>query len=510
MLSTSTKEISLNSLHVKIPIINYPTNKWTNLYINIFPLIAESFKSMTLLSIDYIKLSANCKIRKIFALKNFSELPVKGLNLPSSIEVANIKIENLQEGLVEFDPTENGQQNGIEDSIGSTKEKFEGKKIKMKSKSKNTQHRGSRENGSVNNYDIVLNGGVEGGLKNSNSKNNIGVLQQQNVRHIGDIQKEYVSLSKKTKDNIRFAKKIPNIEQLQNQIRYEQKSKKLPSHHFGSLSPTKNTLSKGKRPLNSSNVGSDYYDEGNGKIPLDLKRNTKLSKDERSPPLPPKNIKTNNFTNNSVKGSKSPIKMNNFNIVANAKNSKSPLKKGSEKNVKNNSVKEEKDEKLLSTFNLNNNNSSNNKVTNLCDSIEEIYDFCEGGNLGEESILNNKASNNNNIIHIDKQKVNFDNNASKGKSNFSKNDFGGLVIDDDLLGEDQSMNFTLESNRPFTPPITRLVPVGPKNNNLIGEKDKKKNNLVESNGNYYSNLIFDKEKGCYYNPKTNIYYDLKD
>jgi hypothetical protein len=23
-------------------------------------------------------------------------------------------------------------------------------------------------------------------------------------------------------------------------------------------------------------------------------------------------------------------------------------------------------------------------------------------------------------------------------------------------------------------------------------------------------LIFDEKKGCYYNPKTNIYYDVKD
>ena len=69
-------------------------------------------------------------------------------------------------------------------------------------------------------------------------------------------------------------------------------------------------------------------------------------------------------------------------------------------------------------------------------------------------------------------------------------------------------------NRPYTPPITKLVPIN--QSEIIEPKDKSKNNNNPNNISFSkilkdgNELIFDEIKGCYYNPKTNIYYDIRD
>ena len=56
-----------------------------------------------------------------------------------------------------------------------------------------------------------------------------------------------------------------------------------------------------------------------------------------------------------------------------------------------------------------------------------------------------------------------------------------------------------------------------KKNDLVEEKNIVKNNNINLNNVSYvkvmknsENLIYDEIKGCYYNPKTNVYYDIKN
>ena len=80
---------------------------------------------------------------------------------------------------------------------------------------------------------------------------------------------------------------------------------------------------------------------------------------------------------------------------------------------------------------------------------------------------------------------------------------------------------TNNSNRPYTPPLSKLVPLNQsrnikKVNNLGDEIIDSKNKKNPNNISYAKilrtsdNLIYDEIKGCYYNPQTNVYYDIKN
>ena len=298
---------------------------------------------------------------------------------------------------------------------------------------------------------------------------------------VQELHQKYQSLNKKTKNNIKFAKKIPSIEQVQSQIKYDISGRKLPSYFIESSPKTK------AKKINEYTKEPNIPNESNCLINLGKKSNSPLNKNNQikeelhktSVKIP---LKTNNYTNNG------------------------------------NITEEKKEGKLLNTFNIN--NLYKQQPTNLCDSIEENFDFNENGTLVDDSIANGKnykENIQNDIIHIDKGK--FPTNISnqnielhkEGEENKEKKEFL------EELYNDENVNFTLESNRPFTPPISKLVPVKVgetiKNNNLISPQDKqnisKQTNTKESHVNY-DNLIYDDDIGYYYNPLTKMYYDLKN
>ena len=104
IFTSSLKEITFTNFHCRIPLLNFPINKWTNFEINVASLTNDCFKNNSLKCIDYIHLSANCKIRKIVSLKNSifnSPLP-RGLNLPLSLQVENYHYYYLSNGLTKI------------------------------------------------------------------------------------------------------------------------------------------------------------------------------------------------------------------------------------------------------------------------------------------------------------------------------------------------------------------------------------------------------------------------
>jgi hypothetical protein len=83
-----------------------------------------------------------------------------------------------------------------------------------------------------------------------------------------------------------------------------------------------------------------------------------------------------------------------------------------------------------------------------------------------------------------------------------------------------SENPIIDKDRPFTPPFTKLVPMGSLKSldralvniekpTAIGD-DKPVNQSIRLNDGNYMDLIYDHVLGCYYDPKNNIYYELKD
>lgn len=114
MFSAASKEIVINPLHSRIPLLNVPIGVWINLSIDVLSFVAECFKSQTFRSIDFISVSASCKVRRIFSMRNslmeyernttdefpleYADVLPKTLSLPSGLlqENLNFNIEKLK------------------------------------------------------------------------------------------------------------------------------------------------------------------------------------------------------------------------------------------------------------------------------------------------------------------------------------------------------------------------------------------------------------------------------
>ncbi|XP_071817263.1 protein CFAP20DC-like isoform X2 [Apostichopus japonicus] len=70
LFSTAQKEISITPLHVKLPLQVLRRGMWLNLCLDLTSIVGEAFRGQTFKSLDSITLSASCKVRKIFTMKN--------------------------------------------------------------------------------------------------------------------------------------------------------------------------------------------------------------------------------------------------------------------------------------------------------------------------------------------------------------------------------------------------------------------------------------------------------
>lgn len=124
----------------------------------------------------------------------------------------------------------------------------------------------------------------------------------------------------------------------------------------------------------------------------------------------------------------------------------------------------------------------------------------------------------------------------KGKSTFKKTDdnfqtdkqkpniVSKKELLDEILNENDDMKFGGELERPYTPPITKLInmkTILPTNNELKEssitpmqinndkiDNDCRKTSYPIGEENYID-LVYDPAIGYYYDPKKNIYYEVK-
>jgi hypothetical protein len=429
---------------------------WTNLYIDIGSLLSQRFKNQTIKCIDYISINGCCKVRKIFAIKNINDPINKSILLSKSTIIKNMKIDNINSGLeiyniivpnttstninfVSLSDNLNQEYNGqLNNNNKVIKTIHSNKKIESPKKVKKDEQNNNKINGL-----IITNSNKN---TNQNSKKN---LQE--------------TLKQKTRENLNFARKLPDFTSMHNQIQYKAKSNK------------NNTNNTSKKTV-TIKIGED--DKQRKTFEIDNKKKQSYNKNKQ------------------------------------------------EENKKENLIK-----------NQNDNNINENKFgfgyyemmkqPTLNESIEEIYDLND--NITLLSTFNKKEEKSK-IINIDKKKIKSNDNKNnlnltnnKIKEKEKKNFFD---IDNNL--EDLKINFKLDSNRPYSPPIGKMIPVsfdsyGNKKeiikNNLINEEDI--NPLLNSristnsNNNYkviknYENLIYDEEEGIYFDPNTKIYYDIKN
>lgn len=70
IFSTYLKDFSINYFTCLIPLGQFPIGIWCNLSIDVLNFVTHCFKEMTFKSIDSVILSASCKVRRIFTMRN--------------------------------------------------------------------------------------------------------------------------------------------------------------------------------------------------------------------------------------------------------------------------------------------------------------------------------------------------------------------------------------------------------------------------------------------------------
>ena len=480
---------------------NYPLNIWTNLLIDTFSIFKQTYPNTQLKYIDSILITGNIKLRKIYSLKTKEEDLPKSLDLGKSVLLQNFFLYNLKTGLEKID---------IKFSEHSNKKK--------------------------NNNNHNLNNGKNVHIKTQN-KSSIN------------------SLNEKIKKNLEFGNKIPLIDRLKNEIIYG-----LKVNQDGNLEKRNMNQILGFKALdnididNENNIKKKERERslGKGSLQKELNNNTKRNKNKSI------NYKINNqhidknenlqkkYNEKNINGKNDKIvyqndTLYNFGIdknknegpkflsygvssinenkinIENKKNKiqNEPLLQKIDKSNINYPTTKESQEKSQQDMNTANNNKYGNieimldsAVVNNSKIQAQLYDSIE-----EESCLANNVNSTIDGYKLDEKiiKLDLQYNKNNDTKNIINNDLENSEIPEfsDLInGENKGQN------RPYTPPLTKLVPIN--QSEIIEPKDKQNDIQNPNNISYakkmkdFDDLIFDEIKGCYYNPKTNIYYDIKN
>ena len=507
LLSACSKEFIINQLHCRIPIINIPTGIWINFSIDILSFMSECFKGQSFREIDSICLSADCKIRRICGMRqlytdsveeylkgNDNILP-KGFILPKDIkfvninfnmdyikktvEVKNIKNNNhLSRDKKIYPKTSQSKRDGklsntthINQNNGNENQKINNDSNKIvrnhkKSKSINKQIFKNNFDNDVkykNNYNLKKNSEIESG----SSKNlKIGAYNAE-------------SFKRNSKGTNKLIKTIKKEEKTKNFFMTKKKS---------------------KEKLNSKSVGKVYiknkvnnYINGKG----NNNKNEKILKDSKEKKQPNKDSQKdkNNSVRNTIKEKKD---SKQFNIKQSQNIDKNQVILNNNNNIKNNYIIQKEEIKLFNTFNYKDLESKENTLlinqSNFNNaSIPEIVDL---------DINNTYLKNNENELNFNNDIILIDNKNIKENNAIKPEQMDSLYAEKILSGINDNKN-----ERPYTPPLQKIVPVNNENNSTLNNINISKVNesLIQ---NHYCDLVYDKETGRYFDRKTNIFYDI--
>ena len=492
---------------------NYPLNIWTNLLIDISNIFQQTYQNSKLKYIDKILITGNIKLRKIYTLKTKEEGLPKSLDLGKSVFLKNFFLQDLNKGLEKID-------------------------IKF------SEHTNKKIISNINiNPNTPLKPGKNSYFKTEVKTNNMNPYHEM------------------IKNNLKLINKFPKMERLANEIKYGLKINQ------DGIVENKNILYKNiihyVKPsylLDNINTNKKERERSLGKVSLqkDIINNVQRSKNkslnykiknnqnQNNENTQKKYIEKNNIENKennskivfqndtlynfgNIKNSKDLPKFLSYGVSSllenkeKDENNKTKIKQEKEillqridkGNINNPIVKESKESNSIEKDNISNNNKFGNFEILLDSAIinntklqAQLYDSIE-----EESCLinninstNEKSKEDGKIIVLDKG-YNYENiQKNINNNNLENSDFPDISK---LMGD-----INKDKNRPYTPPISKLVPIN--QSEIIEQKDKSKNINNPNNVSFTkiikdgNELLFDEIKGCYYNPKTNIYYDIKE
>ena len=512
LLSACSKEFIINQMHCRIPIINIPTNIWINLSIDILSFVSECFKGQSFRAIDSICLSADCKIRRICGMRQLYTLSAeeysqgddsilpKGFIFPNDIKYINFDLDMnyIKENMELKSIKNNNYINKNAKIYPKTSQSKRGSKL---GHLLNNNHQNQdKENLKLNNENksAKLDKG-NNQINRTKIKNNTEIKPKINKNQT--ILKEYNELNRGSTKNIRNMNSFKGLrketKENNKMIATTKKEEKIKSIY-------KMNQKKSKEKYNSKSVKKIYM-KNNTNNYMNEKNNTNTLK---------KNI-NNNFIEpleKTFKGKTTSLKNKN-----NKENKNSAKNENNEKpninnmpqiiqinqvlinnNTNNNIIKKE-EINLFNTFNYKELESKENTLlvnqSNFNNaSIPEIVDL----DINNTYLKNAENDiNNNEMIFIDKN--------NRNEKNYIKNQ----EPTESLFGEKILAEINGNTNeRPYTPPIEKIIPVNGNNDNALNNVNISKINesLLQ---NHYYDLVYDNETGTLFDKKTKIHYELK-
>ena len=582
-LTSSIKENESKSLYVKIPLNDYPLNIWTNLVIDIEALTKQYFKTQTFKNLDNIHISGCLKIRKILSLRSKDEPILKTADMGKSIPIVNLFLSESG-NLIKKDIKIIGINNININNININSETLQN--------IYNNPSRGYRKNDNSpptnniskfsNTSDVNANRYKNYYRKSNEINNNIKINENKNnSKELLDninITPFPNSNSKKTKDNIKFAKGLTNATYKINEIQYNA-NKNIKNAKEKYIGNNNMEEIEGSNKLLNNNVKGKSLGKYVYKHQKNKKRNksnnpyagTNLNKkiSENSDDIR-NNSNNKNIGNKNLTNLENNIGKTNDNNIINKKEKKlnknnniATIKENKNKEIQNNNNYYNKKEQEFSMEDFQESFNNQQNVTNEDKTKSNSFAFSNNSLVNKNSIKENndhhhnpgednktnKYSNYNNMLldsHFDIRnipvydsieeiaewpadlKVSENNAINEGiekmgdklihldSGNTHYNNKDQFRDTGDFL-EITSLLKNKDTLRPYTPPLEELVQVNP--SNMKGESNvkcsidrrDKKNAFMSTNRilKNYENLIYNQDKGLFYDPKTDIYYDIK-
>ena len=524
LFSACSKEFIINQMHCRIPIINIPTGTWINFSIDVLSFVSECFKGQSFRAIDSICLSADCKIRRICGMRQLytaseeeyfqgdDNILPKGFIFPMSIQYINFNLdmnyikENVELNNIKSINTHLNMNSNMNKSKKTYPKTSQSKRDdnKLRNLLNNNHPIQDKENQKLNNDNKPVK--IERKNSSNNAKLNNKTEINKKINKNGHTLKEFTESNRGSTKNIRNSNglKIFKNEQkdtsskLVSTMKKNEKTRKIYNVN----------INKTKEKYNSKSVKKVYVknltqDKANNSIKRNLDKNNLNENLEKT-------YKGKTTMNEMKPTSKNKIQ-SDYDINPQEKQNMNKMPQIIQinqvliNNNTNNNIVSKEDLNLFNTFNYKELESKENTLlvnqSNFNNaSIPEIVDL----DINNTFLKNNEIDTN---INNNKNEMKFlDKNNRNEKNYIKEQEQMDSLFGEKILAEINKNNNSTE--RPYTPPIQKIIPV---NNDINGVNNNVNISKINESimQNHIGDIVYDNETGALFDKKTKIYYELK-
>jgi hypothetical protein len=524
LFSACSKEFIINQMHCRIPIINIPTGTWINFSIDVLSFVSECFKGQSFRAIDSICLSADCKIRRICGMRQLytaseeeyfqgdDNILPKGFIFPMSIQYINFNLdmnyikENVELNNIKSINTHLNMNSNMNKSKKTYPKTSQSKRDdnKLRNLLNNNHPIPDKENQKLNNDNKPVK------IERKNSTNNAKLNNKTEINK--KINKNGHTLKEFTESNRGSTKNIRNSNGLK---MFKNEQKDTSSKLVSTMKKNEKTrkiynvnINKTKEKYNSKSVKKVYVknltqDKANNSIKRNLDKNNLNENLEKT-------YKGKTTMNEMKPTSKNKIQ-SYYDINPQEKQNMNKMPQIIQinqvliNNNTNNNIVSKEDLNLFNTFNYKELESKENTLlvnqSNFNNaSIPEIVDL----DINNTFLKNNEIDTN---INNNKNEMKFlDKNNRNEKNYIKEQEQMDSLFGEKILAEINKNNNSTE--RPYTPPIQKIIPV---NNDINGVNNNVNISKINESimQNHIGDIVYDNETGALFDKKTKIYYELK-